>query len=69
MFDRFSRVILVTLCAVKFNIMLSEQMIPNNPKNLSWLADFFSFKVLTSASQMESFFCLILVLNLSALSV
>lgn len=50
-FGRFSRVILTTLCAVKFNISLSEQMIPNNPKNFTgwWIIFhpvFFSFKVL-----------------------
>lgn len=35
MFGSFTRVILITLCAEKFNISLSEQMIQNNPKNFS----------------------------------
>lgn len=38
MFGSFTRVILITLCAVKFNISLSEQMIQNNPKNFSYVS-------------------------------
>lgn len=52
MFGSFTRVILITLCAEKFNISLSEQMIQNNPKNFS--------DVSSSSHSKLSFFCLIL---------